>query len=190
MLDQRQGVPPQQQFVPAGAASQRGPIVQAGNAAKKSKAPVAIAFICAAVVLVVAAAVFLTLFTGSPANADFIKIGSDEVPSVKYIIGEARVVTGERKSTEDGVSKRVIAYEAPKNQREDMLLYANALSGNYGFWYYETDEGDFAGSRGVDLRLVKESVEEDHIVIVRLDYDLDGYTVTLSRMRGTLTVKR
>ena len=125
---------------------------------------------------------------GSIAKKDFIKIGEDEIPSVKFITGEERNVTGVSTSNENGVIKKVITYSGTGRNREEMLRYAQALYDYYGFWFYETDENDFADAEGVDLKLAKASVEADFIIIVRIDYDRNGYTITLSRYRGSLTV--
>ena len=157
-----------------------------GAPQKKSRKLLVIILVIVAVIA--AGVVTAILVTGNTSKKDFIKIGKDEVPSVKYIIGEVRNVTGVNSSIENGVSKKVITYSVLENQREEMLKYAQALYDNYHFWYYETNEDDFSGSEGIDLRLAKESVEEDFIIIVRIDYDRSGYTITLTRVRGTLTV--
>jgi len=125
--------------------------------------------------------------TGNIGDKDWIKIGKDEVPSVKLILGEKRAVTGVSTSVENGVTSKAITYSAAGNQSEEMQTYVHALVYDYGYYYL--NEADFSDSRGTDFRFAKESVEEGYIVVVRIDYDRSGYTVTLSRGTGTLTVK-
>ena len=125
--------------------------------------------------------------TGNTAKKDFIKIGKDEVPSVRYIVGGGRDVNGVNNSKENGITKKIISYKVSSNQNKDMERYAEALVNDYGY-YYVYSENDFSGPTGVDLQLVKKSVEDDYILYVRIDYDTGGYTITLTRGRGTLTI--
>jgi len=143
--------------------------------------------IIAGAVLVIGIIIVVALsVTGNVGDNDWIKIGKDEVPSVKLILGEKRVVTGVSSSIENGVTKKAITYSTSGNQSEEMETYALALVYDYGYYYL--NEADFSDSRGTDFRFAKKSVEEGYIVVVRIDYDRSGYTVTLSRGTGTLTV--
>lgn len=125
--------------------------------------------------------------TGNTSKKDYIKIGEDEVPMVKLIIGAERDISGVSTSTESGITKKVIKYNVTRYQNEEMQKYAQALIDDYGY-YYVYDDNDFSGPTGVDLQLVKKSVETDYILYVRIDYDMSGYTITLTRGRGTLTI--
>ena len=163
--------------------------MQAGPAKEKRKVPaIAIILVCFVVLLGIGILIAV-LVTGDTSKQDFIKIGKDEIQSVKYILGEERKVSGVSTTTENGITKKVIVYNVLYNQREDMLDYAQTLRDVYGFYFTDnTDETDFSGAEGVDLELVKESVEDDYLIILRIDYDSTGYTITLTRARGTLTV--
>jgi hypothetical protein len=135
---------------------------------------------CAAVVGVI------ILIIGNAANQDFIKIRGDKVPSVKYILGEKRNVISVSSSVVNGVSERVIEYSVSANQREEMITYISAL--NYDYGYAHIKDNDLSGPIGTDIILAKESVEDGYVVIVRIDYSLKGYTITISLEKGTLTV--
>ena len=134
--------------------------------------------------ILVAKGVIATL--ANTAKLDYIKIGSDEVPTVKNILRGERSMTGISTSTSGGVVTKTLTYSVPIEQAEDMLDYANGLMNDYG--YYSTTGYNFSERRGVGFEFAKESVERGYIVSVRIDYDSSGYTITISRYRGTLTV--
>ena len=176
--------PVQQQTEPAGQQQYQQPYT-AAPAKKKRKVPLPVIILLsfAAVVCVIIAVALLV--TDNTAKQDFIKIGKDEVPSVKLILGEERKVTGVTSSTENGFAKKVIEYSVAKDQNSEMLKYAQALYDDYGF--VNITDNDFTGPTGTDFEFAKESVEKGCVVIVRIDYDLNGYTVTLVQGEGTIT---
>jgi len=128
----------------------------------------------------------VSLLLGGAGKEDFFKLGDDEVPSVKYILGEARDVVSSSTSTSSGATQRVIQYKVDSNQNVEMEKYSQALVKDYGF--YQTTDTDFSGRTGTGFQFARESDEEDYIIIVNIDYDRNGYTLTLTRDRGTLTV--
>jgi len=126
----------------------------------------------------------VTGVVGNTAQQDFIKIGSDEVPSVKFILGEERQVTGISSSTNPQGSEKVIKYRVAQNQKEDMMIYALTLLAEYG--YTNITDYDFTGPTGTDFKFAKESVQDGYIVVVKIDYDYNGYTITLTYSKGWL----
>jgi len=153
---------------------------------KKRKVPLPVKILLGFVAVVCVIITVALLATGNTAKQDFIKIGKDEVPSVKYILGEERKVIGVSSSVEkNGVVKKVIEYSVAKDQNSEMFQYAQALYDDYGF--VNITDNDFTGSTGTDFEFAKESVEEGCLVIVRIDYDLEGYTITLVQGEGTFT---
>jgi len=153
--------------------------------------PVAIIFICLGIGLVlIAGAVILvvSLVGGSlskTAEADYYEIGSDKVPSVKLILGEVREVISVNTSTGNGVTTKAIGYSVSRNQGAEMEEYAMALMSSHGF--YSINDFDFSGSTGKGFEFSRESDEAGLIIIVSIDYDKNGYTITLQRGEGTLT---
>ena len=153
---------------------------------KKRRIPLALIIIIGLVVLVGLAVGVILMVTGNTASLDRIKIGKDEVPSVKFVLGEERSVSGVSTSIENGITKKEIKYSVSENQNEEMYTYAVALTSDYG--YYRLNDNDFTGMSGYDFQFAKESVEAGYLVIVRIDYDRYGYTITLSRGTGTLNL--
>jgi len=119
------------------------------------------------------------------ADADFFKIGKDEVPSVKYILGETRNIASVNSSVSGGVTEKVIVYKTESNQNNEMYEYASALTNYHG--YYALNDNDFTGSNGTGFQFAAHSVENGYVVIVRIDYNTSGYTLTIKRGTGTLT---
>jgi hypothetical protein len=60
------------------------------------------------------------------------------------------------------------------------------LCDDYG--YYSTNDNNFTGPTGAGFEFAKVSDEEGFIVFVMIDYDSSGYTLTLTRGKGTLTI--
>jgi len=123
---------------------------------------------------------------GKTAEADYYEIGSDKVPSVKYVLGEIREVTGVSTSTRNGVTTKTIEYRVPDNQGAEMLQYAKALMDKHGF--YNTTPYDFTGSTGKGFEFSRVSDTEGFIIMLEIEYDRSGYTIKLTRGEGTLTI--
>jgi len=121
------------------------------------------------------------------AEQDFYEIGGDKVPSVKYILGEKRNVIGVSTSVENGISEKVIVYSVGKNQSKDMEIYALALMSDHGF-FNTTVPYDFTGSTGRDFEFAKESNEDGFLIILYIDYDQSGYTITLMHKKAILNI--
>ena len=153
---------------------------------KKRRIPLIVKILIAIAFIGAIATVVALLVTGSVKNKDFIKIGKDEVPTVKHVLGVTRDVKGVSTSIENGVTKKTIEYRVPTNSSAEMREYARGLHDDFGYMHIK--ENDFSAPVGRDIELAKESVQEGFIVIVRIDYDRSGYTVTLTRGEGTLTV--
>ena len=153
--------------------------------------PIAIILIClgiGAVLIAGAIVLVISLVGGSlskTAEADYYEIGSDKVPSVKLILGEVRDVISVNTSTGNGVTTKAIGYKVEENQSAEMEKYAMALMSSHSF--YSTNDFDFSGSTGKGFEFSRVSDEDGFIIILSIDYDSDGYTITLKRGEGTLT---
>jgi len=141
------------------------------------------------VIIVVAAIAAIVLVanvaTGNVAGQDHFKIGPDEVPSVKLVLGEERDVSSYNSTTSGGIQTITIVYKVAENQNYEMERYADALMYSDGF--VMITDNDFTGPAGSGFMFARESVEDGYVVIARIDYDSGGYTLTLTRGTGTLT---
>jgi len=147
-----------------------------------------IPIIAVVTIAIVAVALVLVLTAGNKfEKMDFFEIGGDQVPSVMYVLGETRKITDTTVSASSKAEKMVVTYEVEKNQGAEMEEYAEALMDDYDF--LSVNEYDFSGNRGKNFQFAKESDEDDdYIVVVRIDYTTSGYTLTITRGKGTLTV--
>ena len=158
--------------------------------ARKKKPPVALILALSLVVVIAAGVAVVFLVTSavstlkSTAGADFYEIGGDKIPSVKYILGEERSVTGVNLSVSKGIEEKAITYSVSKNQSGDMSEYAAALTGSHG--YFSLADYDFSGTAGTNFQFVADSSQDGYLVMVQIDYDASGYTIKIQRGKGEL----
>ena len=188
---QQQYVPPAQPQGQYAAPPQQG-YPQQGGAAYAAPAPKkGLSKKLIILIAIIAAAVIVGIFVvpnllNSNADKDFFEIGGDKVPSVKHVLDEKRSISGVSTSKSGGVEKMVIEYKVKEDQAADMKEYAEALMADFDF--YSVSNFDFSGTRGKDIQLAKESDKKGFIVIVDIDYNTSGYTLTISRGEGTLNI--
>jgi len=141
----------------------------------------------AVVVIGVVLVLIFALGGNSYESEEFFDVGGDEIPSVMYVLGEKRKISDVTISSSKSADKMVIEYSVSENQGDDMEEYAGALVDDFDF--IALDEYDFGGKRGSDFQFVKVSDEDDdHIVIVTIDFNNSGYTLTIERKEGELNV--
>lgn len=119
---------------------------------------------------------------GNTANAEEYKIGNDTIKSIKSIVEKRQVVSVSTKAS-NGVTTKTIEYKSDSVQ-DDLLKYTQ----------YLRNEGGFALTKDMDLReipstvqLGKNSNDAGKIVMMTIDYNSFGYTITIQKGEGTLT---
>jgi len=122
------------------------------------------------------------------------EMGKDSITSIKGVIGEmgARKVTGVSTATNNGVQTKEYTYTTdPADETQaanDIAAYWNYIHANDGFLsLVDFDSLPYAGD--VELRFAKNSVDEGKIIIMDIEYNTKGYTITLTKGEGTLTDK-
>ena len=143
------------------------------------------------VIILAVVGVVLVLFVlpnalGNAADKDYFKIGPDEIPSVKLVLGEDREISNYSLSKSGGLQTLEVSYKVDEDQNKDMQEYAQALMDDYGF--LNTTPYDFSGEKGKEFKFAKESEEDGYLLIVQIDYNTKGYDLTIMRGEGTLTV--
>ena len=81
----------------------------------------------------------------------------------------------------------VIEYKVEDDQGGDLQEYAEALIDDFNF--LSVNGFDFSESRGKGIQFAKESKEEDFVVLLNIDYNSSGYTLTITRGEGTLNIQ-
>jgi len=141
----------------------------------------------ALVVAGVVIALILLLGGNSVESEEFFDVGGDMIPSVMYVLGEKRKISEVRISGSKNADKMVVEYSVSDNQGDEMEEYAQALVDDFDF--IALDEYDFGGKRGSNFQYVKVSDEDDeYIVIVTLDFNNNGYTLTIERREGEISI--
>jgi hypothetical protein len=149
------------------------------------KALIGLAGVGIVAIAVLAAVLWSTL--NSAKTADYYKIVDDQVPSVKKALGEERKVTGVSSSVSGGIHTKIFDYEEASGQNSDMSEYADYLIEKDDFAFI-TDH-DFGPAKGKEIQLAKESVDDGMIVVMQIDYDRSGYTITLMHGEGEIAAK-
>ena len=123
-----------------------------------------------------------SLATGRTANADYIKLGNDQIPSVKLVVGK-RDVGGVETGTSGGVQYTQIDYKAGQSTQQDLKEYIGYLLYNEGF--AATVSFNIDNIPGT-LQIAKESVDAGKLIFLDVEYDRNGYVITYSKMTGSL----
>jgi len=152
---------------------------------KKSKLPLVLLII--AVVLIGGIAAIVVGATGvvkKAARLDYYELGNDKIPSVKYVLGEERKITGVNTSINNGVTMKEYKYSVPdKDQGLEMSQYLTHLRGE-GFLLL-TDV-DFNASEAW-CKVGRNSVDSGYQVVVQIEYDATGYTIIAVKEEGEIT---
>ena len=120
------------------------------------------------------------------------EMGNDSIISVKSVLGEmgARKMTSFNISINNGVQTNIYTYTTDPNDAKqaanDMAKYFQFICDNEGFLSMVTFDGlPYEG--GVEMRFGKNSVDEGKIIILEIEYDTKGYTLTFTKCEGSLT---
>ena len=111
------------------------------------------------------------------------EIGDDSVVAVTGLVGK-RTVTGVSTSASNGGNTKEYTYESSSAQ-DDVLAYVNELLYEQG--YIATEDADLESASGTVNLAAKSPSDSSKIITVDIDYSASGYTVTLTRLTGTLT---
>jgi hypothetical protein len=120
------------------------------------------------------------------ARLDYYKIADDQVPTVKLALDEERKVTNTSSAVDtSGVHTKIFVYAVDADQGAEMAEYADYLRRKDDFAFI-TDY-DFATRTGKEIQLARNSVKDGYMVVVQLDWDRAGYTVSLMWGEGEVT---
>ncbi|MDR0851129.1 MAG: hypothetical protein LBN36_01405 [Clostridiales Family XIII bacterium] len=138
-----------------------------------------------AIIAIVATFVIVGLTSASRAEkADYYKVGNDRVPSVYLAFGETREIVGVSSATENGIKKKAYEFGVKgSGQGMEVYEYFTYLIDNDDF-IFVTNFEDFHDPEGEGIQVARQSVDEGKVIIVQIDYDESGYTVTLAVAKG------
>ena len=148
------------------------------------------AWLVAIVVVVVVAAIAIptgiiasqNAATSRAGTVDYYTIGSDKVPSVKFVLGQDRTVSKFSSSTSSGVTTQTITYQVPgSGQNSEMLQYAFYLHNKDNFT--TMPDSNFTGAIGKG-GFYRASVDAGQELVVGISYDTTGYIITVTKKPG------
>lgn len=121
--------------------------------------------------------------TGNTANAEEYKLGNDTIKSIKAIVEKRQVVSVSTK-TSNRITTKTIEYKSD-NVQDDLLKYTE---------YLRNEEG-FSLTKDMDLSVIPSTVElgknskdTGNLNMMTIDYNSFGYTITIKKGKGTLTM--
>lgn len=123
-----------------------------------------------------------TVMLGKTANAEEYTLGSDVIKSVKAVV-DKRQVTSVSTGIKDGVQTKTVHYQSDSVQ-SDLVTYVQYLRGEAGFELIK--DMDLTQTPST-VQMGKESEDPGEILILTIDYDSFGYTITIQKGKGTLT---
>lgn len=153
-----------------------------GDSMKKSLKVVLIVVGCiVALSVIIGGIAFFAV--GNTANAEEYELGNDTVKSIKAVVEKRKVVSV---STEisNGVETKKMEYKSD-NVQEDLTKYATYLKNEAG--YVLTKDMNLSLSSST-IQFGKESQDSGKILLLTIDYDPFGYTITFQKGEGTLTL--
>lgn len=108
--------------------------------------------------------------------------GDDTISSIKSVV-EKRKVTSVYTGIKNGITTKTVEYKSDSVQ-DDLIKYVEYLRTDAGFSLIKEMDLSVVPST---VQLAKESVDEGQVIIIIIDYTLNGYTIKLTKGEGTLT---
>lgn len=109
-------------------------------------------------------------------------LGDDTISSIKSVV-EKRKVTSVYTGIKNGITTKTVEYKSDSVQ-DDLIKYVEYLRTDAGFSLIKEMDLSVVPST---VQLAKESVDEGQVIIIIIDYTLNGYTIKLTKGEGTLT---
>lgn len=111
------------------------------------------------------------------------QLGDDIIPSISTVLGEgsASSVSTEMKN---GITTKTITYQSASVQ-EDLYAYVEYLEEQEGFILTQDMDLNQVPS---SVQMGKPSVDPGEVIILTMEYDHFGYTITLKKGEGKLTM--
>ena len=116
-------------------------------------------------------------------------LGNDSIKSMVGALGEDRKMNSISTATKNDVQTNIYGYLTDPDDNtqaaNDVAAYFQYLLDNEGFLSLKAFDGlPYAG--GVEMQFAKKSVDEGKIIILDIDYNEKGYTLTFTKGVGTL----
>lgn len=144
---------------------------------------ITVGFLILGIMVFMFAFISVSILLGNATKAEEYTIGADTIPSIKAVV-EERKITSVSTSTFNGITTKEMELKSSSVQ-EDLSEYIKYLKSNEQF--YLLKEMDLSILPGT-IQIAKESIEENQIIIMDIEYDSSGYTIKIRKGEGTLTI--
>lgn len=145
----------------------------------KKKIMIVIAAVSTVIVVMALAFVFFVFSAvGKLQKADYYKMGEDNIPSIRLVVGE-RKLKGTSSSIENGIIKKLYEYQS-ETASDDISQYKQYLSEKEGYLVVKLENQDNILTYG------KESIDEGEIILINIDSTPFGYTINLIKGKGEI----
>lgn len=134
--------------------------------------------------IAIISAVSMTVYIGKYKNDKYYVIGNDKIPSIYEVVGK-RKLSIYRMFSDKGIEKYKYKYIKIKNVSSDLSKFTSELKENYNFVY--TSDIDFSKDRGT-VKLSKNSVDDDKIIIIEINYSKNKYEIIISKGKGNINI--
>lgn len=114
-------------------------------------------------------------------NIDYYTLGDDKIISITSIVGERKTNNISTKKS-GGIITKKYTYVNVSNTKSDISKYAQELKNNN---FVNTTDIDLSKDDGT-ISLASSSIDSDNIIIITISYDLDSYTITLKKGKGSI----
>ena len=114
-------------------------------------------------------------------------VNGEYVPSISSVLGGTREVVDSTSDSSYDYSTIKVQYNIPGYEQGLELNEYRLNLEAYESFILVTD-ANFGDAYGYDIRLARNALTDGYIVLIQLDWDTSGYTITTTYLEGTLTV--
>ncbi|MFV0464790.1 MAG: zinc-ribbon domain-containing protein [Lachnospiraceae bacterium] len=118
-------------------------------------------------------------------DSGFYTIGGEQIPSVSSALSEIRTIQNVSQVNDGKVDTISMVYSA-SNAQSDMKTYADYLESKDGFVMRKADT-TFEMGTGKGIQLWRNAKTAEHMIIIQIDYDSQGYTITAMYGEGQIS---
>ena len=123
-------------------------------------------------------------------NAAYYTLDNDTITSITEVVGQ-RSLAKLNTSTKSDVTSMTLEYSAdptdPKQAATDIAKYFQYVTDNDDFIPLKfSEEMQYTGG---EMSLAKNSVDDGKVIVLDINYDSKGYTLIITKVEGTLTLR-
>lgn len=150
----------------------------------KTLKTILIVIICTMLLLFILIGIFFLFITKTltnVGNVDYYTIGEDKIISITNVVGKRKINSISTKK-EKGITIKKYTYIDVDDVKSDIEKYVDDLKNNN---YITTSNIDLSKDNN-NISLATYSIDENNIIIINIAYDLESYTITIKKGKGSI----